>query len=141
MLFCLTSIWTYTLQEALKVQLFHRVGNKTVLTSKGEECLEMTTGILANVELLETNLKSDPENLVGELKVVSSNGLASYFILPHMPPFLKRHPGIRFMFKLKDTIPDLEVSEADIALRPYVNGQEDLIQTFLLSNEVQLYCK
>jgi DNA-binding transcriptional LysR family regulator len=84
-----------TLERNLGVRLFHRSTRKLTLTDSGERFL---FAIRENVEALQraiSGIATDAGEPAGVLKVSMGFNFGADYILPLLPAFLARYPGIR----------------------------------------------
>lgn len=127
------------LEHLLKVQLFNRVPKGLILTKQGEILFEKTKEMFATLEDAKSAIQAESTEPKGSLKVASTVALASLWFVEKLPDFLKLHPDIEFDIIGHDENLDVKAREADVAIRPFIHGQSDLIQEYLFSCFLQLY--
>jgi DNA-binding transcriptional LysR family regulator len=82
------------LERQLNVTLFHRGPKGAVLTEAGEAAFERVRTIDQMAGALEQEV-GDSETLPeGRVRLAAPDGLAAYFITPHLTEFLRAYPGI-----------------------------------------------
>ena len=81
------------LEEHLQTRLLHRSTRKLALTPEGERYSAEVRRILDAVAESESSFRenADPSGL---LRVACPTALAHAFVLPHVPAFLERYPGL-----------------------------------------------
>ncbi len=106
------------LERQLNVTLFHRGPRGTVLTEAGEIAFQRVRTMDRMAEALELEI-GDTETLPeGRVRLSAPDGLAAYFITPHMTEFLRAYPGI-----------DLSIDCGLWPDRP-LDGEADMTLTF-----------
>ncbi|MBP9692792.1 MAG: LysR family transcriptional regulator, partial [Alphaproteobacteria bacterium] len=129
------------LEDRLGIKLFYRHTRGLTLTAQGELLLPIVGKFLGELEAVSEKLYEEEKEPKGPLKVVAIGGLINFFLLPHIPGFLKLYPKIRLTFKVNDAVPLLELGEAHAVIRPLIHSleAEGLIQDILLTNHIGLY--
>ncbi len=82
------------LERQLNVTLFHRTPRGVVLTASGETAFQRVRSmerLAGEIELEIGDTETLPE---GRVRLAAPDGLAAYFITPHLPEFLRAHPGL-----------------------------------------------
>lgn len=105
------------LETALKLTLFHRNSRMLKLTEEGRIFLERTRVILADLAQAERDAGSGSVELTGHLRVTMSPWVLSRYILPALPAFRTRHPGLTFEFLAVDRFVSLAAEGQDCAVR------------------------
>ncbi|MEM7155713.1 MAG: LysR family transcriptional regulator [Myxococcota bacterium] len=104
------------LQEKLGVHLFEREGRQLRLTAAGEDLAQTAARIEAEVDGLGRRIAGQDHRLEGRVTVaVSPSMLAG--LMPALPDFAARHPGIELEFVTGLAIASLTRREADVAIR------------------------
>lgn len=127
------------LEHLLKVQLFNRVPKGLVLTKQGEILFEKTKEMFASLEDAKSTIQEESTEPRGSLKVASTVALASLWLVEILPEFLKSYPDIELDIIGHDENLDVKAREADVAIRPFIKENADLIQEYLFSCFLQLY--
>ena len=127
------------LEQDLKVSLFHRHARGLVLTEQGELLLRTAREVMAKLEAAEMALDENREKPRGELRITASLGIGIGWLTPRLGPFLDLYPGIKLDLILADEELDLELREADIALRLRPPSQPGLIRRHLFGVHYHLY--
>lgn len=127
------------LEESLGVQLFHRHARGLLLTEQGELLESAARAIFAQLSMVEgrlTDARSLPE---GTLRITIAGFLGSTWLAPKLALFNERYPDIQLAILHDDRIYDLNMREADAAIRLYETEQSDLVHHSLGTIEFQIY--
>src|SRR2546430_10148549 len=88
------------LERNLGIRLFHRSTRKLTLTDSGERFLLAIKDNLEGLQQAISGMATDGGEPAGVLKVSMGLNFGADYILPLLPSFLKRYPGIRPDWKL-----------------------------------------
>jgi len=127
------------LEEEILTPLFQRHARGLTLTDEGELLYGAVSDVLARLGQAEEALKNAQSAPRGSLKVTSSHGLGTYWLLPRLKEFLGEFPELQVHLVLEDHELDLAQREADIALRMRAPVQADLIQRKLFTVHYHIY--
>ncbi|WP_420412872.1 LysR family transcriptional regulator [Roseibium sp.] len=105
------------LERALGADLLHRSTRKVSLSQEGAEFLPYAKEILAQEEAARAALGFGKPDATGTLRFTAPSTFAQLYIVPLLPEFLERFPGIRLDLRLSDTKYDLIEGSFDLALR------------------------
>ncbi|MDP2802240.1 MAG: LysR family transcriptional regulator [Phreatobacter sp.] len=117
-----------SLEQDLKVPLFHRHARGLVLTEQGELLYHTAQDVLMKLESAKIKLTDSKERPNGELKVSTTVGLGTAWLAPRLGEFLDLYPDIQIKMILTDEELDLSMREADVGIRVRQPVQPDLIQ-------------
>ncbi len=104
------------LEQQLGVRLFDRVPSGAVLTSDGDNVLEVTRQIEDSVLEIQRRVLGSDERLQGLVRISLPEGLSTLWITPHLPAFQERHPGISLALKSSIRPADVLNMESDLSL-------------------------
>ncbi len=82
------------LERQLNVTLFQRGPRGAVLTEAGESALERVRTMERMAEALELEVGDAQTLAEGRVRLAVPDGVAGYFITPHLPEFMRAHPQI-----------------------------------------------
>ena len=104
------------LEEHLQTRLLHRSTRKRALTPEGERYYAEVRRILDAVDESESSFREnvDPSGL---LRVACPTALAHAFVLPQVPAFLERYPGLALDLQINDRYVGLVDEGAELAIR------------------------
>lgn len=110
------SRYVATLEDHLRTRLLHRSTRKLALTPEGERYYAEVRRILDAVDESESSFREnvDPS---GMLRVACPTALAHAFVMPHVPAFLARYPGLALDIQIDDRYVNLVEEGAELAIR------------------------
>lgn len=127
------------LEESLNVPLFHRHARGLVLTEQGEllyRAVREMGNRLNAAEALIAESKQKPE---GPLRVTTTTGLGSTWLTPRIGEFVEHYPEIEVSIIMSDGELDLNLREADVAIRMTEPTQPDMIRRSLMTMHNHVY--
>ena len=95
--------------------------------------------VLTRLAQAEEALKNVRESPRGALKITSSHGIGTYWLVPRLDDFLKEYPEVEVHLVMEDRELDLAQREADLAIRMRAPVQADLIQRKLFTVHYHMY--
>lgn len=105
------------LEAQLGVRLFERTTRRVSVTAEGAAYYERTRHWLAELDDFETTLASGSASPTGTLRIDTGGSVAAGLILPALPAFRERYPGIRLQVGVSDRTLDLIGEGIDCAIR------------------------
>jgi DNA-binding transcriptional LysR family regulator len=99
------------LEGLLGTRLLHRTTRRVQLTQDGQAFYERCKDLLSDVDELQSMFLPAQASLRGRLRVDMPLGAARNAVVPRLPEFLRRHPGI-----------ELELSSTDRRVDPVREG-------------------
>jgi DNA-binding transcriptional LysR family regulator len=127
------------LEEEITTPLFQRHARGLTLTDEGEMLYSAVSDVLNRLAQAEEALKNVREAPRGALKITSSHGIGTYWLVPRLDDFLQEYPEVEVHLVMEDRELDLAQREADIAIRMRAPVQADLIQRKLFTVHYHLY--
>ncbi len=127
------------LEEEIVTPLFQRHARGLTLTDEGELLYGAVSDVLTRLAQAEEALKNAQSAPRGSLKVTSSHGLGTYWLLPRINEFVRDFPELQVHLVFEDRELDLAQREADLAIRMRAPVQADLIQRKLFTVHYHLY--
>lgn len=106
------------LERELGVTLFYRTTRQLKLTEEGEEIYRRGCNVLRELGELESAVSRAPERLIGTLRVGMGVPVSSHIIMPRLPEFLRRHPGLQLECLVMTRIKDMHASGVDLLVQP-----------------------
>jgi DNA-binding transcriptional LysR family regulator len=122
-----------SLEESLKVPLFHRHARGLMLTEQGEILFKTAREILAKLNMAEARISESRERPKGPLKITTTIAFGSIWLAPRLKEFIEENPDIEVSLVLTDNELDLSMREADVGIRMTTPTQSDLIQRRLMT--------
>lgn len=111
------SLAVQRLEAEVGVQLLHRTTRRVRLSADGEQFRQRARDLLDDMEDLQGMFRRDTGQLKGRLRVDMSSGLARQLVIPRLPDFLDRHPGLEIELSGTDRRVDLVREGFDCVLR------------------------
>ena len=111
------------LEAHLKTQLLFRTTRRVQLTQDGQAYYERCRELLSDFEEVDAMFEQSPARLTGVIRIDMSVSLARNFIIPRLPEFLGRHPGV-----------DIELSCTDRRVDVVAEGFDCVIRSGLLAD-------
>jgi DNA-binding transcriptional LysR family regulator len=105
------------LESSLKIRLLNRTTRKLTPTAEGELFLSRCRRILAEMEDAENEIGGSRERPRGKLRMNVGVGFGTHQLVPALPRFLERYPGIQLELGVEDRVVDLQKENIDIAMR------------------------
>ncbi|WP_374077119.1 LysR family transcriptional regulator [Bdellovibrio bacteriovorus] len=119
------------LETLLGARLLHRTTRKVQMTQDGLNFYERCKDLLADVEDVESMFRASSENVTGRIRVDMGVGVARNLVLPRLPEFLKKYPGVEIEFSCSDRKVDLIREGFDCVVRVGSLGDSGLIARHL----------
>ncbi|HEX3755852.1 MAG TPA: LysR family transcriptional regulator [Rhizomicrobium sp.] len=127
------------LEDEISTPLFQRHARGLTLTDEGELLFSAVTDVLGRLAAAEEALKNVHDSPRGALKITTSHGIGSYWLLPQLGRFLAQYPDVEIHLVMADHELDLAQREADLAIRLRAPVQADLIQRKLFTVHYHMY--
>jgi DNA-binding transcriptional LysR family regulator len=105
------------LERELGVELLHRTTRKVSMSLEGSEFLPYAREILAQAEAGRAALGFGSKAASGTLRFAAPSSFAQLHIMPLLPEFQARNPGLTLDLRLSDMRFDLIEGSFDLALR------------------------
>ncbi|WP_374545505.1 LysR substrate-binding domain-containing protein [Rhodoblastus sp.] len=105
-----------TLERDIGASLLVRTTRAVTLTEAGADFLARIEPILTDLDEAEQTARHSDE-LRGTLRIGIGTSLAARIVIPHLKPFLDRHPALRVDLLLDDQKQDLVKEGVDVAFR------------------------
>ncbi len=105
------------LEAALAVRLVERSTRSLRLTPEGELLREHALRALSELDDARALLSAQREQLEGEIHLAAPSDLGREVLSPMLDEFLVRHPGLRIVWHVSDSVQDLRRERVDLAVR------------------------
>ena len=129
------------LEDALGTTLFHRHARGLILTEQGELLFEATKSMSKRLDAASARIRDSEEEVFGELRVTTTVGFGSLWLMPRLPRLYERYPDLNIDLMLEERVLDLPMREADVAIRMKEPSQADLIRKRLMSVRMHLFAR
>ena len=127
------------LELSLKVSLFHRHARGLILTEQGELLFKTAREVFAKLATTQALLTESTDRPKGPLKISTTVAFGSIWLTPRMKEFLDLYPDISASLLLNEGEVDLNMREADVAIRLHPPHQPDLVQRRLMTMHLHVY--
>lgn len=127
------------LEHDLDTPLFHRHARGLILTEQGEILFRTVKDVMSKLDAARMRLSEQREKPRGELRITTTLGIGTNWLVPQLGEFLELYPDIRLRVILTDDELDLGMREADVGLRLRLPSQPDLIRRKLFNVHYHLY--
>lgn len=104
-------------EAQLRTQLLYRTTRKVQLTHDGQIYYERVRDVLADLEDMDALFQQTPGDLKGTIRVDMPVATARSLIIPRLPAFLDRHPGLDIELSCTDRRVDVVAEGFDCVLR------------------------
>lgn len=105
------------LERRLKAQLLNRTSRRLRLTPAGVDFYEAAIRILSELDEAESRAANAHEQLNGAVRVATPPILTGMAIVPALPEFFLRFPGVSVEFVVSERYADLVQEGLDLAIR------------------------
>lgn len=119
------------LEEELGVRLFQRTTRRVALTEAGEIYLARVTALVDELDFARDEARGVSTGPVGTLRLTASVAFGNTCLVPLLPEFRERYPGVKLELLLTDTVLDLVAERVDLAIRLGRRFDADFIATKL----------
>jgi len=121
------------LEGDLGVPLFHRHARGLILTEQGELLFRAANEVMLKLDAVKSHLSESSDNPSGVLRVTTTFALGSTWLTEHLQEFIDAYPDIQLQLVFDDGELDLNMRQADVAIRLRQPVQPDLIQRRLFT--------
>ncbi|MDT8894610.1 LysR family transcriptional regulator [Halomonas sp. I1] len=104
------------LEAAMRIPLFVRLQSGYSLTAEGHALVARAEALEAAAHAFASGVEAD-EALSGRVRLATAENLATRLILPALPAFRERHPGIAIDLVTDIATANLQRRDADLAIR------------------------
>ncbi len=122
------------LETYLGVSLLHRHVRGVELTDAGKQLHMATRQGLGALELGVRSVRRVPDRK--SIKISLSSSLATKWLVPRLPSFRAKHPGIAMFLDTNDKVIEFDDSEIDVALRFGVRGWGNLYDELIADEDL-----
>jgi len=115
------------LEKRFGLRLLNRTTRKVAVTPAGADYLAHCRRIFAELAAAEETLRRGKEQPTGRLRVDVAGSFARHLLLPALPDFLARYPGIEVEVRINERVVDLVKEQVDLAVRGGPITDPDLV--------------
>lgn len=115
------------LEERVGATLLVRSGRGVELSDLGETLADRAQDAVNLIELGLDEIRRDPNQLSGPIRLTAPTEVASAFVVPSLGPFVEAHPEVAITLDLGAQVLSLERREADLAIRTHRPRTGDIV--------------
>lgn len=115
------------LEKRFGLRLLNRTTRKVALTPAGNDYLGHCRRVFAELAAAEETLRRGREQPTGRLCVDVPGSFGRHILLPKLPEFLARYPGIELELRFNERVVDLVREGVDLAVRAGTVVDPDLV--------------
>jgi DNA-binding transcriptional LysR family regulator len=115
------------LEKRFGLRLLNRTTRKVALTPAGTDYLGHCRRIFAELAAAEETLRRGKEQPTGRLRVDVPGSFGRHILLPALPDFLARYPGIELDLRFNERVVDLAREGVDLAVRAGTVTDPDIV--------------
>lgn len=127
------------LERDVGFSLFYRNSRKIELTTQGKSYLMFCGRMLEEMELTETTLKGELNEVVGELSLSVPSAMATRLLAEPISMFMSLNPKLIINVSVNDRMVNLIESGIDIAIRVSELTDSDYKARFLFKNQAVFF--
>ena len=127
------------LEESLETVLFHRHARGLILTEQGELLHDATAAMNKRLDTASARIRDSREEVFGELRVTTTTGFGTLWLVPRLAKLYEEYPNLKIDLMLEESVLDLPMREADVAIRMKEPSQADLVRKRLNTVRMRLY--
>ena len=127
------------LEKNLKTSLFVRYPRWVELTKQGRIFYETVSEVFKRLESTQGRLIQDTTEAQGILKISTTAALSVLWLAPLLPEFVRTYPQIKLSIVTNDHDTSFIDEGSDVAIRPCVPSQQDVVQRYICSTYGGLY--
>ncbi|MBX3702201.1 MAG: LysR family transcriptional regulator [Steroidobacteraceae bacterium] len=113
----MVSTHVHRLEKRFGLRLLNRTTRKVALTPAGSDYLGHCRRVFAELAAAEETLRRSKEQPTGRLCVDVPGSFGRHILLPRLPEFLARYPGIDLDLRFNERVVDLMREGVDLAVR------------------------
>jgi DNA-binding transcriptional LysR family regulator len=113
----MVSTHVHRLERRFGLKLLNRTTRKVALTPAGADYLEHCRRIFAELAAAEETLRRGKEQPTGRVRMDVPGSFGRHILLPALPEFLARYPGIDLDLRFNERVVDLVREGVDLAVR------------------------
>ncbi len=127
------------LEADLGVTLFERTGRSVTLTEAGCELLEHVRVMATGANMMSLAASGKSQAIEGQVRITASDMTAAYLLPPMLERLRAVAPDLEIEFVADNSVRDLLLREADIAIRHVRPTQPNLIAKLVCEDAARFY--
>ncbi len=134
----MASLHVKALEEALSITLLVRSTRSVALTESGQQFYDEFKQIFGHIEAAFDNAQHGSRRLRGQLRISTTAEFGERYVLPLIPQFVQRYPGIAISHDANSSLSDLVAEKLDLVVRLGSLADSSLISRKLADYEIWL---
>lgn len=126
------------LEDELEVRLFQRTTRRVALTEAGEIYLAKVTALMDELDRARDAARGVSAGPAGTLRLTASVAFGYTRLVPLLPEFRERYPGVKLELLLTDSVLDLVAERVDLAIRLGRRFDADFVTTKLVDTQYRV---
>ena len=126
------------LEDELGVRLFQRTTRRVMLTEAGEIYLARVSALVDELDYARDEARGASAGPAGTLRLTASVAFGYTCLVPLLPEFRQRFPGVKLELLLTDAVLDLVAERVDLAVRLGRRFDADFIATKLFDTQYRV---
>jgi len=127
------------LEEDLKVMLLERTGRTVSLTPAGLDLLEHVRAMAEGANMMSLAASGQSQDIEGKVRVTASEMIAVYLLPDILDRLSQMAPDLQLEIAADNSVRDLLLREADIAIRHMRPEQPNLIAKLVCDHTMRFY--
>ena len=127
------------LEERLDIVLFERVGRSLVLTQSGVELLDHVRAMCEAANAMSLTASGQSQTIEGRVRITASDVMSAHILPAALKQLREEAPLLEIDIVAANDIRDLQLREADIAIRHVRPEQPDLIARLVSDATARFY--
>lgn len=127
------------LEATLEVTLLERTGRSVILTQAGFDLLEHVQKMAESANLMSLAASGRSQAIEGQVRITASEITAAYLLPPFLDQLRASAPKLEVDIVASNSVRDLQLREADIAIRHVRPEQSSLISKRICEDPMRFY--
>ena len=126
------------LEDELGARLLQRTTRRLALTEAGDIYLARVVTLLEDFDRAQEEVQGVSSEPTGSLRLTASVAFGQTCLMPLLPEFRKRYPGVKLELLMTDTVLDVVTERVDLAIRLAKKFDADLVATKLFETQYRV---
>lgn len=109
------------LEKDLGKILVERKKSGVIPTPVGQKLYESIVDSFKNLDYAINSIRDDDDSQKKSIKIITTTGITSMWLIPHVKLFMDKHPGIKIQIETTNESIALSKTDADVAILPSVD--------------------
>lgn len=127
------------LETELNITLFERTGRSVALTQPGLDLLDHVRTMAEGANMMSLAASGQSQTIEGQVRITASDMTAAYLLPPMLKRLRAKAPNLEIDIAADNSVRDLLVREADIAIRHVRPDQPNLVAKLACDDPTRFY--